>query len=173
MSLEAAPKLQGIPILSLLHSRLPSPLVTTSAGFDGLPGGMTQTFISQGHALLRLGLLYPFIYGHNCARDYQEARSRSPEFYGVAAALPPLGIRVNFPVKVGALLASWCLHIRSPKYPGSICGLSSHRTLLCPLVEVSPFGDQDSSPAEPRAAAAEVMGYPFQDQVIKRLWLPP
>ena len=91
------------PILPLFHSGFPLPLVTTSAGFGGWAGDKIQTVIPQAHALVRLGLPYPLVCGHNCAKDSQEALriTRSPEFYGAAADLPPLGIGVNFPIKVG------------------------------------------------------------------------
>lgn len=125
-------------ILPLLHSRCPLPLVTASGG---LAGDKIQAVISQAHALVRLGLLHPFVCGLNCAKDSQEALSinRSPAFYGAAADLPPLGIGVKFPVKVGTLLAGWSTHTRSPKCPGSTCGSPSHWTLSCPLVDVSPL----------------------------------
>lgn len=151
-------------ILPLLHTRCPSPLVTASAGFGGLAGDKIQTVISQAHALVRLRFLYPFVCGLNCAKDSQEALSinRSPQFYGAAADLPPLGIGVKFPVKVGILLARWSMHTRSPKCPGSSCGSPSHRTLSCPLVDVSPpLGIRTLAPQSPEFQQQKWWDVPF------------
>ena len=119
---------------------------------------------AQAHALVRLGLLYPFVCGHNCAKDSQEALhiTRSPKFYGAAADLPPLGIGVNFPIKVGlfSLPGGPCTQEAQSAREAAVAhhpiGLFRAPWWTCPH-----FGDEDSSPAEPRVPAAEVMGCPF------------